>query len=391
MVALLLEQGAELNLFDYQKGESRLLSLVFFFVSTIKRIPLLPVLSFVLKYQNETFEDEGYMILKSLYHFRGSAKEFLFVLERFLPSFYELPQVKRNELALYYLNHSNSENWLLQRSRHDLIPQVKRNKLVLHYLNHPGRGGWLLNSTRRNLFPFSKYYVISRGASWNVTCAYLELPELLRIIFRGIVFTTCPPEFELYSDFLASYGILNLPNRISRKLGELQVYRDGVEDETHYKPMFRLFHDFLVGGLDVNQVDDDGSTLLTAFCDGIFFWGYTTKAIARRNSSLRYWLQDLQDSGVDLENFGKKQQILFKALGGPIKLGCPANSAATHSSYQKVSAYVRVIGFSHGPSPENWALWVTENSDSFAGEFWHMIERRIEMPGGWSSDVHLFL
>jgi hypothetical protein len=147
--------------------------------------------------------------------------------------------------------------------------------------------------------------------------------------------------------------------------------------------MFRLFHEFLVGGLDVNHVDDNGSTLFGSFCDGVFAYGPTAKAIAKHNSSLRCWLKDLQASGVNLRSFGKAQHRLFKESGGPIDYYT--------SSHPGRFDLVRLIGFSHGPSPEDWGLWIYEPSDHFAGEFWHMIERRIEIPGGWSSDVHLFL
>jgi hypothetical protein len=212
----------------------------------------------------------------------------------------------------------------------------------------------------------------------------------LRIIFGDITFTACPPGFESYSNFLASYGILNLPNKIARKLGEYQVYRHGQYDQPFYQPMFQFFHEFLVGGLDLNQVGDGGFTLLTSFCHGVFFYGPTTKAMAARNSSLRIWLGDLQNSGVNLRSFGKAQERLFKELGVSVEFRGRFHGL-TEEMDRILNTSVRLIGFSHGPSPEDWALWVSEPSDYYVGEFWLMTERRIEMPGGWSSDIHLFL
>jgi hypothetical protein len=146
--------------------------------------------------------------------------------------------------------------------------------------------------------------------------------------------------------------------------------------------MFQFFHEFLVGGLDINQVDDNRSTLFSAFLEGVFNFGPTAKAMTACNSCLRFWLRDLQDSGVNLRRFGKTQDRLFKELGGPIYYT---------NARPDLFDLVRLKGFSHGHSPEDWGLWIHEPSDHFAGGFWHMIERRLEIPGGWSSDVHLFL
>jgi hypothetical protein len=306
--------------------------------------------------------EEEILIRDSLDTFHGSANEFVFVLERFFPSFYEFPQKWRNSIAWIYFEFRS-----IDRCTYYLYPQFAT----------PDRD-----------------IVIRCTLGFWVTPYFSDLLKILRIIFRNVVFATCPPDFESYSDYLASYGILSLPSGISQKLGEYQAYLHW-HGRIHYRPMFQFFHEFLVGGLDVNQVDGNGSTLLSAFISGIFRFGPTAKAMTTYNSCLRFWLKDLQDSGVNLKNFGKAQERLFKELGGPFNL----RSTDIDIPHQDPSGFhrptffclVRLIGFSHGPSPEDWGLWVYEPSDHFAGEFWHMIERRIEMPGGWSSDVHLFL
>lgn len=52
---------------------------------------------------------------------------------------------------------------------------------------------------------------------------------------------------------------------------------------------------------------------------------------------------------------------------------------------------IQLVEFSYVPAPEDWFLRVSEPSDEFVGEFWAMIDRRMEMPGGWSGDVLLLL
>lgn len=304
------------------------------------RSSIIPVLLLLLKCQAETFDhEEEEVIWKSLHLFRGSAKEFIFLLENLLPSFYKFPQWKRNNIAWNYF----------QASR-----QFFKRKT------------WYLDSP------------IRRAMNYWPAAVLPNLLEILRIIFRDIVFTTCPPEFESYSEFLASYELLDLPNKISNKLGEYQVYVHG-QDQTQYRAMFQFFQEILVGGLDMNHVYRR-QTLLEAFVSGLFVFGPTTKAVAALNSSLRFWLADLQASGVNLRRLGKEQERLFRELGGPSTYIC-----------DEAFGSVQLIGFSHGPSPGDWCLWIAENSHYFAADFWDMIERRMEMPGGWPSDVHLFL
>lgn len=86
--------------------------------------------------------------------------------------------------------------------------------------------------------------------------------------------------------------------------------------------------------------------------------------------------------GVNLRSFGKSGERSFKLSEARREYSCgdPFNDVT-----------IRLLGFSHGSSPEDWTLWISQYSDAFSGDFWRMIERRMEIPGGWSSDIHLFL
>jgi hypothetical protein len=100
------------------------------------------------------------------------------------------------------------------------------------------------------------------------------------------------------------------------------------------------------------------------------------------NEAFRVLLWDLQSAGVNLKRFGEREELILKDLGGAIDF---------QTSIHSKGYVVRLIGFSHGPSPTGWWLWFSEPSDEFAGDFRDMIERRMEMPGGWSDNVPLFL
>lgn len=47
---------------------------------------------------------------------------------------------------------------------------------------------------------------------------------------------------------------------------------------------------------------------------------------------------------------------------------------------------IRLIGFSYGPSPEDWHCWYSNLRDEFASEFWEMVENgdpSVRIPGAW--------
>lgn len=207
-----------------------------------------------------------------------------------------------------------------------------------------------------------------------------ELPKILRILLRGISFTDCPSEFKSYSDFLERKDLLYLPPLIAEELGFRQAIEQSYGNPAGYESMFRLFKEFLVGGYDINQKDHSSDTPFDSFCSGYLKMVRKRAINSRVNSGLQSWLRDLQKCGVDLRKFGQKTGKNFKESYWRREID---------RKYSGETAF-HLIGFSHGPNPEDWKLWISEPSDFFAGQFWEMTERRMEMPGGWS-DVHLFL
>lgn len=256
-----------------------------------------------------------------------STEEFLFLQRNICPSFYQAPQWKRNSIIKAYLNFHN-------------------------------HGGLLLSDT---------YSVV-------------------RAILRGVSFAVCPPEFKSYAEFLAHYGSEKLPTMIAHDIGYFRRAKKILNSHDAFhkaQKSFRIIlNDFLAGGFDINEVDDAGSHLLIAFCHGYLDFFPPKWSNKTLNNDLRWWLKELHNMGVNLRSLGKSGERSFKTSGGPRDYHF--KSALGYTA-------VRLLGFSHGKTPEDWTLWVSQYSDVFSGDFWQMIERRMEIPGGWSSDIHLFL
>lgn len=208
-----------------------------------------------------------------------------------------------------------------------------------------------------------------------------ELPKILRILLQGISLTDCPSGFKSYSEFLESKDLLELPTLIAENLGYRQAVEQSYGNPAGYTSMFRLFNEFLVGGYNINQKDHGFGTPLETFCHGYLKTVRKRSINATVNSGLRSWLRDLEKSGVNLRKFGRKAEKHFKRSYEWRQID--------RIKFSSETAFY-MIGFSHSLIPEDWQLWISEPSDAFAGEFWEMIERWMEMPGGWSN-VHLFL
>ena len=91
----------------------------------------------------------------------------------------------------------------------------------------------------------------------------------------------------------------------------------------------------------------------------------------RMDAAVNYWLKLLERSGIDLEAFGLEEARMWRDL-----ISCESKLPYMYMKH--------LMGFSYGKDPQDWHMWMREPSDVFAGDFWAMIERRIEiMPGTW--------
>lgn len=306
----------------------------------MKSQPIFPLLRLLCQFEDESQEDPRDVFMRSFHRFRGTAEEFAFFQRACCPLFFTLSDEQRIRFAINELGPSLSRNF------------------------------------------------------WNG-------PFIIRAILNGVSFTTS--KFEVISFTLSNFEVpgtgsfvgrthmLTLPHGVAycmgcTKIGSNWPYnaiKDRAMQHTVYEEWHIMFREMLDNGLHIHQTMN-GLTLLHAFLDGCFQLSKPLEGslMKKCNEALGALLRDLQGAGVNLKEFGEREQLILKDQGGCIDFRIFGRSRLF---------VIRLIGFSHGPTPEDWCLWISEPSDEFVGDFWAMIDRRMEMPGGWSEDVPLFL
>ncbi|KAJ5787284.1 hypothetical protein N7457_002274 [Penicillium paradoxum] len=138
-----------------------------------------------------------------------------------------------------------------------------------------------------------------------------------------------------------------------------------------------LFQEYLHTGANIHDLVE-GRTIFLSFLTGYDNHSSWLTSQRRRNdlgSATELWLKALQANGVDLKQFGRAELVIWRNEN-------IRKEFVAHGCHDRLAK--RIIGFTYGPSPEDWHLWVSEPTDRFAGEFWSLIERPVEvMPGTW--------
>lgn len=153
-----------------------------------------------------------------------------------------------------------------------------------------------------------------------------------------------------------------------------------------------IVRQFLTRGVDPNLSDSRGTALLQVLVGAysfdsdkvinIWFANFHefVKYPRRGVQALYAWLETLQTSGVDLEEYGKTENLVQKESS---MRGIPLFS---HSSYydRDIVSFLRLIALEVGPNPQDWKFWFSDPTDQFVGEFWDMVEHpERSMPGAW--------
>ncbi|KAH8597774.1 hypothetical protein B0O99DRAFT_702385 [Bisporella sp. PMI_857] len=111
-----------------------------------------------------------------------------------------------------------------------------------------------------------------------------------------------------------------------------------------YKAWTAMFCEFIATGVDLHNVVDRHS-LLTSFIDGYIKACSLKRVTFCQNIAIQIWMADLQAVGVDLEDFGRAEALLFDS-------GCVLKD---YISYSFGDVY-RLNKFIYGPSPQDWHL-----------------------------------
>jgi hypothetical protein len=273
--------------------------------------------------------------------FHGTAEEFLFCQQRFCPDFYQMPQ-------------------------------------------------------------WTRVAVAARAAS-GVWDAY-HMPEMIRTVLGEGTLGAKMLQQEWPSEFYATR--VTLVHCVAQKIGGSQAGMQHCHSPTRkpfnggnpiktawiepfwiernefnrqeklYKSWNCFFREFLLAGIDIYQIVD-GSTPLIAFLRGYFGREYTRpqKEPSACVTALRSWLTELKAAGVNLNRFGQKEVNIWKSENVQRDLLCVSENGVR---------WKRLISIAYGTNPSDWNIWFYECSDSYAGDFWNLIEQETEfMPGGW--------
>ncbi|KAI0455437.1 hypothetical protein F5B21DRAFT_503254 [Xylaria acuta] len=103
---------------------------------------------------------------------------------------------------------------------------------------------------------------------------------------------------------------------------------------------------------------------------------------------LRVWLSTLKEEGVDLVDYGRRElEIIHDEetyRDWDVAVSYPRRQDEPYLYYRTP---FRLIGFTYGPNPEDWVIYLSEPTDLFAGEFWGAINNpQPKIPGSWVDD-----
>ncbi|KAK1961072.1 hypothetical protein LY78DRAFT_662429 [Colletotrichum sublineola] len=121
---------------------------------------------------------------------------------------------------------------------------------------------------------------------------------------------------------------------------------------------------------------------------------------------LKQWLRDLRDAGVDLLQYGRVEALKIKFTAPEVKGAFDTDSIAASrrhvrsplrmreswmqmvdDEHPRSDLYwlpIRIVGLDYGSRLGNWRLWWAPEFETFAAEFWEVVERpRPAMPGSW--------
>ncbi|PKY03247.1 hypothetical protein P168DRAFT_305556 [Aspergillus campestris IBT 28561] len=298
--------------------------------------PLLPSFRAFLCHMPDVIYDTEEEVLEGvLNEFHGTAEEFAFFQRELCPSFYSMSQGTRTAVAI----EATSGHW-------DACHLPETIRAILG----PG-------PLRAEDLQLEKQlvHVGYRDRTTLVQCVSRKVGQNLAMIQRE----------EYLSGFHRKTFVEEYPPGPAR---------------SRYTSWDGLFKEFMGIGADIHQVVDGRTPFLT-FLVGYLKWVEEPKyCVMSWKTGFRVWLKDLQAAGVDLQQFGAKEKRIWEKLPDRVR-----EYLSQEFQYYYYELWLRpLIGFSYGPSPDDWDIWVSEKSDYYAGEFWEMIEMEPEvMPGAW--------
>jgi len=339
MLKFLLDQGADPSIdghFSHLRRIPLLAALVGF--GNIRITPLLPSLRLLLPHlDSEVYETPEETVNGLLSNFQGTASEFLFLQQECCPKYFDMPQSARVMVAALI--------------SFGPLDAVHTPELVLTALGK-----------RPSLIPKTDLESLADSKSWAHHAATTLSHSIAYKIGMNLANLSASEYWR--PGYSGSKTVLESRNEEYNTVMDL------------YQSWKNIFIELLDAGVDIHKVIGHSTPfniLLATYFDD-FGRGGDTQFY---DSALKMWLRDLKIVGVDLRDFGEREEELFRSGVSNKDLSwcrwCPGTT--------------RLIGFTYGSSPDDWHLWISERSDSFAGDFWSLVKRQEEvMPGAWPDD-----
>ena len=310
-----------------------------------KLYPLLPVLRPLLRHSQDLVYDNAQETVEGiLSEFHGTSEEFMFLQQHCCPTFYQMPRWARITVAAQIIFDAPNAHYAEEAN------------------NTPDLVKTILGKD------------ISEARDFHAICT-------LPLTAKQTTILHCIAE-----RLGASRAFLQISRRRNLSVYKgWQKFSRPADIHSHAKwqaiceSWSSLFFYFLHAGVDIHQIVD-GKTLFIAFLEGYLASQVSLPEMKPvpwfgqedLHEGFRAWLKNVKAAGLDLERLGSTECCIWK-----------------NESIQREfnDGLHRVTGITYGPLPEDWGIWLSEPSDSFAGEFWTLVARPAEiMPGGWPGE-----
>ena len=179
----------------------------------------------------------------------------------------------------------------------------------------------------------------------------------------------------------------NLGTLFSELFGDQEALR---KDLQHLGTLVR---DLVKGGSNLHFLTVFDTTPMLEVLRGLLSHTYKCcpDVLTARNGDiepLKFWVKELQDSGVDLERYGSVEKLILRTEG------VAREWRYFYESWRKndltfVEGRLRLINFTYGPELDDWKFWFAPVMPNYFMDFWEMIghpERA--MPGAWEEEYY---
>jgi hypothetical protein len=176
----------------------------------------------------------------------------------------------------------------------------------------------------------------------------------------------------------------NLGTIFSGRFGDREVLR---KDLQHLGTLIR---DLVKGGSNLHFLTVMGRTPMLEVLWRFFvqYYGCLDGLTAGNGACepLKFWLKELQDSGVDLKRYGREEKLLLRTESVAREFHL---SAKQKKNGWFVREKLRLVNFTYGPELDDWKFWLAPVMPNYFLDFWQMIghpERA--MPGAWEEEYY---